>query len=210
MDNGSGLHTHQSLWKDGATLFYAKDTYANLSDIARWYIGGLLYHGPSLAGFCNPSSNSYKRLVKGYEAPVNLAYSLSNRSAAIRIPQTGACEGAKRIEFRTPDSTSNPYLAFSAQLMAGIDGIKNKIEPGEPLDKDIYSLSPAELANVPSVPSTLKEALDALKQDHQYLLEGGVFSKDMIESWIALKTEKEITSISAIPHPYEFALSYSC
>ena len=207
-DNGSGMHCHQSLWKDGAPLFYDELGYAGLSDTARWYIGGLLKHAPSLLAFTNPTVNSYHRLVPGYEAPVNLVYSQRNRSACIRIPITGSNPKAKRLEFRVPDPSSNPYLAFSAMLMAGLDGIKNKIEPPTPVDKDLYELPPDEAAAIPQVPGSLAEVLDALEADHDYLLEGGVFTPDLIETWIAYKREKEIDPIRLRPHPHEFELYY--
>jgi glutamine synthetase len=207
-DNGSGMHCHQSLWKDGAPLFYDEVGYAGLSDTARYYIGGLLHHAPSLLAFTNPTVNSYHRLVPGFEAPVNLVYSQRNRSACIRIPITGNNPKAKRLEFRCPDPSSNPYLAFSAMLMAGLDGIRNKIEPPTPVDKDLYELPPDELANVPQVPASLDEVLTALENDHDYLLEGGVFTPDLIETWIAYKRETEIDALRLRPHPYEFALYY--
>jgi glutamine synthetase len=207
-DNGSGMHCHQSLWKEGAPLFYDEIGYAGLSDTARYYIGGLLHHAPSLLAFTNPTVNSYHRLVPGFEAPVNLVYSQRNRSACIRIPITGSNPKAKRLEFRCPDPSSNPYLAFSAMLMAGLDGIKNKIEPATPVDKDLYELPPDELANVPQVPGSLSEVLDALEADHDFLLEGGVFTKDLIETWIEYKRTTEIDALRLRPHPYEFALYY--
>ena len=207
-ENGSGMHTHMSLWKDGSPLFYDENGYAGLSDIARWYIGGILQHAPALLAFTNPSINSYRRLVKGYEAPTRLAYSAGNRSAAVRIPITGSNPKAKRIEFRAPDSTSNPYLAFAAQMMAGLDGIHNRIEPGEPADKNIYELPPEEAASIPEVPGSLAEALEALKADHAFLLEGGVFTEDLIATWIEMKTEGEIRPMQLRPHPYEFELYY--
>jgi glutamine synthetase len=207
-DNGSGMHTHQSLWKDGAPLFYDELGYAGLSDTARYYIGGLLKHAPSLLAFTNPTVNSYHRLVPGYEAPVNLVYSQRNRSACIRIPITGTNPKAKRLEFRCPDPSSNPYLAFSAMLMAGLDGIKNKIEPAAPVDKDLYELPPDELANVPQVPGSLDKVIDALEADHDFLLEGGVFTSDLIETWISYKREHEIDQLRLRPHPYEFSLYY--
>jgi glutamine synthetase len=207
-DNGSGMHCHQSLWKDGAPLFYDEVGYAGLSDTARYYIGGLLHHAPSLLAFTNPTVNSYHRLVPGFEAPVNLVYSQRNRSACIRIPITGNNPKAKRLEFRCPDPSSNPYLAFSAMLMAGLDGIKNKIEPPIPVDKDLYELPPDELADVTQVPASLDAVLDALEADHEYLLEGGVFTSDLIETWVAYKREVEIDALRLRPHPYEFALYY--
>ena len=207
-DNGSGMHCHMSLWQDGTPLFYDEVGYAGLSDTARYYIGGLLHHAPSLLAFTNPTINSYHRLVPGFEAPVNLVYSQRNRSACIRIPITGANPKAKRLEFRCPDPSSNPYLAFSAMLMAGLDGIKNKIEPPVPVDKDLYELPPEELADVAQVPASLEAVLDALEADHDFLLEGGVFTADLIETWIAYKREVEIDAIRLRPHPYEFALYY--
>ncbi|MFF3003864.1 type I glutamate--ammonia ligase [Kitasatospora sp. NPDC057940] len=207
-DNGSGMHVHQSLWTEGSPLFYDEQGYAGLSDTARYYIGGLLRHAPSLLAFTNPSVNSYHRLVPGFEAPVNLVYSQRNRSAAIRIPITGSNAKAKRIEFRAPDPSSNPYLAFSAMLMAGLDGIRNKIEPLEPVDKDLYELAPEEHANVPQVPASLPAVLDALEADHEYLLAGNVFTPDLIETWIDFKRTNEIAPIALRPHPHEFELYY--
>jgi glutamine synthetase len=207
-DNGSGMHTHQSLWKDGQPLFYQEGNYADLSEIALYYIGGLLKHAPAILAFTNPTTNSYKRLVPGFEAPVNLAYSQGNRSASIRIPVTGKNPKAKRLEFRCPDATCNPYIAFSAMLMAGLDGIKNKIHPGEPLDKDIYDLEPDELAKIPSTPGSLLDALENLQKDHAFLLEGGVFTEDLIEAYIEYKIDNEINPINLRPHPYEFALYF--
>lgn len=206
-DNGSGMHTHQSLWKDGQPLF-AGDKYAGLSQLALWYIGGLLKHAPAVLAFTNPTTNSYKRLVPGFEAPVNLAYSQGNRSASIRIPLSGPNPKTRRLEFRCPDAMSNPYLAFSAMLMAGLDGIKNQIDPGEPLDRNIYELTPEELAKVPSTPGSLEDALAALEKDHDFLLAGGVFSEDFIENWIAWKLDNEVNPMRLRPHPYEFALYY--
>ena len=188
-DNGSGMHCHQSLWKDGVPLMYDATGYAGLSDTARHYIGGLLYHAPSLLAFTNPTVNSYKRLVPGYEAPINLVYSQRNRSACVRIPITGSNPKAKRLEFRCPDSSGNPYLAFSAMLMAGLDGIKNKIEPQAPVDKDLYELPPEEAANIPQAPTQLSAVIDRLEEDHEYLTEGGVFTPDLIETWISFKRE---------------------
>ncbi|MCA0328325.1 MAG: type I glutamate--ammonia ligase [Actinobacteria bacterium] len=207
-DNGSGMHVHQSLWKDGSPLFYDELGYGGLSDMARWYIGGLLRHAPSLLAFTNPTVNSYHRLVPGYEAPVNLVYSQRNRSACIRIPITGSNPKAKRIEFRCPDPSSNPYLAFSAMLMAGIDGIKNKIEPPQPVDKDLYELPPDEAREIPQVPSSLPAVLDSLEADHDFLLEGGVFTPDLIETWIDFKRANEVDPIRLRPHPHEFELYY--
>jgi glutamine synthetase len=207
-DNGSGMHVHQSLWKDGKPLFYDENGYGGLSDIARWYIGGILKHAPSLLAFTNPTVNSYHRLVPGFEAPVNLVYSAGNRSASIRIPMTGTNPKAKRIEFRAPDASSNPYLAFAAMLMAGLDGIQNRIEPHAPVDKDLYELPPEEAKLIPQVPGSLGEVLTALENDHEYLLKGGVFTKDLIETWIDYKREKEIKPLAQRPHPYEFELYY--
>ncbi len=206
-DNGSGMHTHQSIWKDGQPLF-AGDKYAGLSQMALHYIGGILKHAPALLALTNPSTNSYKRLVPGFEAPVNLAYSQGNRSASVRIPLSGTNPKAKRLEFRCPDATCNPYLAFAAMLCAGIDGIKNQIEPGEPLDVDIYELSPEELSKVPSTPGSLEGALEALEKDHAFLTETGVFTEDFIQTWIAYKLDKEVNPMRLRPHPYEFALYY--
>jgi glutamine synthetase len=207
-DNGSGMHCHMSLWQDGSPLFYDEVGYAGLSDTARYYIGGLLHHAPSLLAFTNPTINSYHRLVPGFEAPVNLVYSQRNRSACIRIPITGSNPKAKRLEFRCPDPSSNPYLAFSAMLMAGLDGIRNKIEPPVPVDKDLYELPPEEANDIAQVPASLDAVLDALEADHDFLLEGGVFTPDLIETWIAYKREVEIDAIRLRPHPYEFALYY--
>jgi glutamine synthetase len=208
-DNGSGMHTHQSLWNAGTPLFYDESGYGGLSDIARWYIGGLLKHAPSVLAFTNPTLNSYRRLVPGFEAPVNLVYSAGNRSASIRIPITGTNPKAKRIEFRAPDASGNPYLAFAAQMMAGLDGIKNKIEPHEPVDKDLYELPPEEAKNIPQVPGSLAEVLIALENDHDFLTAGGVFTPDLIETWIAYKREKEIIPSSQRPHPFEYELYFS-
>ena len=207
-DNGSGMHVHQSLWSDGKPLFFDERGYGGLSDVARWYIGGILKHAPSLLAFTNPTVNSYHRLVPGYEAPVNLVYSQRNRSACIRIPITGNNPKAKRIEFRCPDPSSNPYLAFAALLMAGLDGIKNKIEPHAPVDKDLYELPPEEASNIPQVPASLTEVLDALEADHDYLLEGGVFTPDLIDTWITYKREAEVDYVRLRPHPAEFELYY--
>jgi glutamine synthetase len=207
-DNGSGMHCHQSLWSEGNPLFYDESGYGGLSDVARWYIGGILKHAPSLLAFTNPTVNSYHRLVPGFEAPVNLVYSQRNRSACIRIPITGSNPKAKRIEFRCPDPSSNPYLAFSAQLLAGLDGIRNKIEPADPIDKDLYELPPEEHASVNQVPTSLPAVIDSLEADHDFLLEGDVFTSDLIETWIDLKRENEIAPIQLRPHPHEFELYY--
>ncbi|GBD87069.1 glutamine synthetase [bacterium BMS3Abin03] len=206
-DNGSGMHVHMSLWKKGKPLF-AGAGYAGLSELALYFIGGILKHAASLLAFSNPTTNSYKRLVPGFEAPVNLAYSQRNRSAAVRIPMYSANPKSKRVEFRCPDPSANPYLAFSAMMMAGLDGITNRIDPGEPLDKDIYDLPPEELKNVPSTPGSLEEALKALADDHEYLLKGDVFTEDVIETWINYKIEKEIKPMALQPHPFEFGLYY--
>jgi glutamine synthetase len=208
-DNGSGMHTHQSIWKAGQPLFWG-DGYANLSQMALNYIGGLLKHAPALLALTNPTTNSYKRLVPGFEAPVNLAYSQGNRSASIRIPLSGGNPKAKRLEFRCPDATCNPYLAFAAMLCAGIDGIKNQISPGDPLDVDIYDLSPEELSKVPSTPGSLDGALEALEKDHKFLTDSGVFTEDLIETWIKYKLDNEFNPMRLRPHPYEFALYYDC
>lgn len=206
-DNGSGMHVHQSLWKDGVPLF-AGDQYAGLSETAKYYIGGLLKHAPALIAFAAPTTNSFKRLVPGFEAPVNLAYSARNRSAAVRIPMFSQSPKAKRLEFRPPDPSCNPYITFAALLMAGLDGVQNKIDPGEPLDKDIYDLPPEELANVPSLPGTLEEALNALEKDHEFLLKGDVFTTSMIERWIKFKREKEVTPLRLRPHPMEYSMYF--
>jgi glutamine synthetase len=206
-DNGSGMHTHVSLWKDGEPLF-AGSGYAGLSEMAMHAIGGILQHASALCAFTNPTTNSYKRLVPGYEAPVNLAYSRRNRSASVRIPVYSPSPKSKRLEFRCPDSSCNPYLAFAAILMAAIDGIQNKINPGEPLDKDIYDLEPEELEAVPKTPASLEEALIALRADHEFLLRGDVFTPDVIDTWIWYKTENEVDALRLRPHPYEFALYY--
>jgi glutamine synthetase len=206
-DNGTGMHTHCSIWKDGNPLF-AGDKYAGVSQEALYAIGGILKHCRSLCAITNPTTNSYKRLVPGFEAPVNLAYSSRNRSAAIRIPMYSPSPKAKRIEFRTPDPSCNGYMAFSAMLMAIIDGIENKVDPGEPLDKDIYGLPPEELAEIPSAPGSLDEALEALQEDHEFLLKGDVFTKDVIEKWIDYKIENEVNPVKLRPHPHEFYLYF--
>lgn len=206
-DNGSGMHTHMSLWKDGKPLF-AGDKYAGLSEMALYFIGGIIKHAPATCAFTNPTTNSYKRLVPGFEAPIKLAYSYKNRSAAIRIPNSGPSPKAKRIEFRTPDPSANVYTSFAAMLMAGIDGIQNKIHPGEPLDKDIYGLPPQELAKIPSIPGSLEESLDCLQKDHSFLLKGDVFSKDLLDAWTSYKIDKEVRPMQARPVPYEFYLYY--
>lgn len=206
-DNGSGMHVHQSLWKDGVPLFFGEG-YGDLSEMARHYIGGLLKHAPSLLAFTNPTVNSYRRLVPGYEAPVNLVYSARNRSACIRIPITGSNPKAKRIEFRCPDPSSNPYLAFAAMLMAGLDGILNKIEPPAPVDKDLYELEGAEAAAIPQVPGSLDEVLNSLEKDHGFLTKGGVFAEDLIETWIEFKRKNEVDYVRLRPHPAEFELYF--
>jgi glutamine synthetase len=208
-DNGSGMHTHQSIWRDGNPLFWG-DGYANLSQVALHYIGGLLKHAPALLALTNPTTNSYKRLVPGFEAPVNLAYSQGNRSASIRIPLSGPNPKAKRLEFRCPDATCNPYLAFAAMLCAGIDGIKNQIDPGSSLDVDIYDLSPEELAKIPSTPGSLLDALEALRDDHTFLTDSGVFTADFVNNWIEYKLDNEVNPMRLRPHPYELALYYDC
>jgi glutamine synthetase len=206
-DNGSGMHCHQSLWKGGTPLF-AGDGYAGLSQMAMWYIGGLLKHARALSAIIAPTTNSYKRLVPGYEAPVNLAYSRRNRSAAVRIPMYSSSPKAKRLEFRPPDPSANPYLAFAAMTMAGLDGVLNKINPGEPLDKDIYDLSPEELRNVPSMPGSLEEALNCLEEDHSFMVKGDVFTEELLEAFIDYKRKNEADAVRLRPHPYEFALYY--
>ncbi len=206
-DNGSGMHVHQSIWKNDKPLF-AGNGYAGFSEMGMYYIGGILKHARALAAFVAPGTNSYKRLVPGFEAPVNLAYSSRNRSAAVRIPMYSSSPKAKRLEVRFPDPSCNGYLAFSAMLMAGLDGIENKIDPGEPLDKDIYALGPEELANIPRLPASLDEALDVLEGDHQFLLKGDVFTQDVVDRWISYKREVEIDEMQLRPHPYEFYLYY--
>jgi len=206
-DNGSGMHVHSSLWKDGKPLF-AGDGYAGLSEMGLFYIGGILKHAPALLGITNPTTNSYKRLVPGFEAPVRLAYSQANRSAAVRIPMFSSNPKAKRVEFRCPDPSTNPYLAFSAIMLAGLDGIQNRIDPGDALDKDIYDMEPEELANVPETPGSLDLALQALKDDHEFLLKGDVFTEDVINAWINYKITKEVKPMALQPHPHEYSLYY--
>jgi glutamine synthetase len=206
-DNGSGMHTHQSIWKGGRPLFAGKE-YAGISELCLHYIGGILKHAPALAAITNPTTNSYKRLTPGFEAPVLLAYSSRNRSAGIRIPMYSPSPKAKRIEVRFPDPSCNPYLAFAAMLMAGLDGIENKIDPGEPMEKDLYDLEPKEAAKVPTMPGSLDDAIDHLKKDHDFLLKGGVFSPDLIETWISYKRTREVDALRLRPHPYEFFLYY--
>jgi glutamine synthetase len=207
-DNGSGMHTHQSLWKNGQPLFYDANGYAGTSQLCRWYIGGLLKHARALMAFCAPTTNSYKRLVPGFEAPVNLVYSARNRSAAARIPVYTEQPKAKRVEFRPPDPSANPYLAFSAMLMAGMDGIEKQIDPGEPLDKNTYELDEEEAAKIPTVPGSLQEALEALEADQEFLLKGGVFTQDVIDVWLEYKREAEIDPVRLRPHPWEFHLYF--
>ena len=207
-DNGSGMHVHQSLWKDGRNQFFEAGTYGDLSPAALYYIGGILKHAPALLALTNPTTNSYRRLVPGYEAPINLIYSMRNRSAAVRIPVYSSSEKAKRIETRFPDPTCNGYLAFSALLMAGLDGIQNKITPPGPLDKDLYDLPPEEMSQIDSTPPDLAAALDALEKDHEFLLKGDVFTKDVIETWLSYKRHHEIDAIRLRPHPWEFALYF--
>ena len=207
-DNGSGMHCHQSIWKGGVNTFYDEaDKYALISQSCRWYIGGLLKHVASILAFAAPTTNSYRRLVPGFEAPVNLMYSARNRSACVRIPMYSTSPKSKRLEFRIPDPSCNPYLSFAAMLMAGLDGIQNKIEPPKPIDKDLYELEPADAAKVKSAPGSLGEVLDALESDHAYLLKGGVFTKDLIDNWIEYKRD-QIVQLSLRPHPYEFHLYY--
>jgi glutamine synthetase len=207
-ENGSGMHVHQSLGKAGDNVMYDFNGYAQLSREALNYIGGILKHGRALMAFCAPTTNSYRRLVPGYEAPVNLVYSQRNRSAAVRIPVYSASPKAKRLEFRPPDPTANPYLAFSALLMAGLDGIQNRIDPGQPVDVDLFELSEEELANIKHMPGSLDEALDALEEDHEFLLQGGVFTEDLIQTWIEYKRKNEADAVRMRPHPWEFALYY--
>jgi glutamine synthetase len=205
-ENGSGMHVHQSLWKDGDPLMYERGAYAHLSPLARHYIGGLLAHAPALLAFCAPTTNSYRRLVPGYEAPVNLVFSARNRSACVRVPMYHESPKSKRIEFRSPDPTANPYLAFSALMLAGVDGIKRGLDPGEPLDADIYELPAERLASIGTVPSSLEASLDALESDHGFLLEGDVFTPGLIEAYVRYKREEEVDAIRMRPHPWEFAL----
>jgi glutamine synthetase len=207
-DNGSGMHVHSSLWNGGEPLFHEDGAYAGLSDIGRWYIGGLITHARAILGFAAPTTNSYKRLVPGFEAPVNLVYSQRNRSAACRIPVYSPSPKAKRVEFRCPDPACNPYLAFSAILMAGLDGVANKIEPPPPVDEDLYDMPAEELAKVGQVPSSLEEALEALEEDNEFLKAGGVFTDDLIDTWVDYKRSNEIDPVRLRPHPWEFALYY--
>jgi len=207
-DNGSGMHVHQSLWKNGTNKFFDARGYALISQTCKYYIGGLLAHSPALLALCAPTTNSYRRLVPGYEAPINLVYSARNRSACIRIPLYSKSPKAKRLEYRCPDSSCNPYLAFSAMLLAGLDGIKKKIDPGEPVDKDIYELGPEEKADIKSTPGSLVEVLEALEKDHDFLLQGDVFTQDLIDTWIGYKRKNEYDAVALRPHPYEFFLYY--
>jgi glutamine synthetase len=207
-DNGSGMHVHQSLWKNGQNLFYDESGYAGFSDMGRHYIGGILAHSPALLAFCAPTTNSYRRLVPGFEAPINLVYSQRNRSACVRIPMYIQSAKAKRLEYRCPDPTANPYLAFTAMLQAGLDGIRNKIEPPDPIDRDLYELTPEEATELKQVPGSLEAVLDALEADHEFLLEGGVFTEDLIETWLDYKRTKELDQIRQRPHPWEFMLYY--
>jgi glutamine synthetase len=207
-DNGSGMHVHQSLWKGNENLFFDKNGYALLSETARFYIGGLIKHAPALLAFAAPTTNSYRRLVPGYEAPINLIYSQRNRSAVCRIPMYSNSPRAKRIEFRAPDPTANPYLTFAALLMAGLDGVRNRIEPPAPIDKDLYELEPHDRTKVKNTPGSLGEVLDALEQDHEFLLEGDVFTPDLIDTWVSYKREKDVKAMALRPHPYEFFMYY--
>jgi glutamine synthetase len=207
-DNGSGMHVHQSLWKNGQPLFYDEKGYGSLSEMAVHYIGGILKHAPALLAFCAPTTNSYRRLVPGYEAPINLVYSARNRSACVRIPMVSKSPKAKRIEFRAPDPAANPYLAFSAMLMAGLDGIQNRIQPPPPVDKDIYEMPAEEKKDIAQTPGSLHESLKALQNDHEFLLKGGVFSADLIETYVDYKYENEFQQISLRPHPFEYMLYY--
>ena len=207
-DNGSGMHTHQSLWRGDTNLFWDEKGYAQISQTAKYYIGGLLRHAPALLGLCAPTTNSYRRLVPGFEAPVNLVYSQRNRSAAVRIPVYSQNPKSKRIEFRCPDPACNPYMCFAAQLMAGLDGIRNKIAPGQPIDKDLYELEPEEASSVRSTPGSLAEVLDALQEDHEWLLQGDVFTPDVVDTWLTYKRERELAAVNLRPVPYEFYLYF--
>jgi glutamine synthetase len=207
-DNGSGMHVHSSIWKEGTPLFADEAGYAGLSQMCRWYIGGLLKHAPAILAFAAPTTNSYRRLVPGYEAPVNLAWSMRNRSAACRIPMYSDSPKAKRVEFRCPDPSCNPYLAFSAIMLAGLDGIRNKIDPGDPVDKNIYDLPPEEAAMIQKVPGQLQDAIAALEADMSFLTVGDVFTEDFIQSYIDLKRETELDPVRLRPHPYEYVLYY--
>jgi glutamine synthetase len=205
-DNGSGMHCHQSLWKEGNNIFFDAKGYALISETARWYIGGLLKHAPALLAFCAPTTNSYRRLVPGYEAPINLVYSQRNRSACVRIPVYSTSPKSKRLEFRSPDATCNPYLAFAAMLMAGLDGVQNKIEPPEPLDKDLYELEDEDKAKIASVPGSLNDVLRALEADHEFLLKGDVFTEDLVDTYLEYKWTREVEPVALRPHPWEFYL----
>jgi glutamine synthetase len=207
-DNGSGMHTHQSLWKGNTNVMYDESGYAQLSQTAKYYIGGLLKHAPALMAFCGPTTNSYKRLVPGFEAPVNLAYSQRNRSAICRIPAYSSSPKARRVEFRAPDPAANPYLAFSALLMAGLDGVQNQIDPGDPIDKDLYDLPPDEFAAIEKLPGSLEAVIDALEADHEFLLVGDVFTEDVVQTWISYKRENEIDPVRMRPHPFEYVLYF--
>jgi glutamine synthetase len=207
-DNGSGMHVHQSLWKGDVNVFYDEAGYAQISDTAKYYIGGLLRHAPALLAVVAPTTNSYRRLVPGFEAPVNLAYSQRNRSACCRIPVYSKSPKAKRVEFRPPDPACNPYLCFAALLMAGLDGVQNQIDPGEPMDKDLYALPPEELKKIKQVPGSLSAVLEALKADYEFLLAGDVFTEDLIKAYIAYKVEAEVDPVRMRPHPYEYTLYY--
>src|SRR5438876_1579085 len=207
-DNGSGMHTHQSLWKGETNLFWDERGYAQISETAKYYIGGLLQHAAALLALCAPTTNSYRPLLPGFEAPVNLVYSQRNRSAAVRIPMYSKSSKAKRVEFRCPDPACNPYLCFAAQLMAGLDGIRNRIDPGEPIDKDLYELEPEEAGRVKSTPGSLAEVLDALQKDHEWLLQGDVFTPDVVETWLTYKRERELAAVNLRPVPYEFYLYF--
>ncbi len=209
-DNGSGMHTHQSLFRDETNLFYDPEGYASLSDTARWYVGGLLHHAPSLLAFSAPTTNSYRRLVPGFEAPVKLAYSQRNRSACVRVPSYSDSPASRRIEFRSPDPSSNPYLAFASMLMAGIDGIERQLEPPAPIDRDLYDADLESVSRIESLPGSLGEVLTALEDDHEYLLRGGVFTPDLIEAWVEAKREREVDAVAGRPHPYEFFLYHDC
>ena len=209
-DNGSGMHAHQSLWKDGSPLFYDEAGYGGLSDTARYYIGGILKHAGSVLAFTNPTLNSYHRLVPGFEAPINLVYSQRNRSAAIRIPISGSNPKAKRVEFRAPDPTGNPYFGFAAMMMAGLDGIKNRIEPHAPVDKDLYELPPEEAADIPQAPTSLEAALASLEKDHDFLTEGDVFTEDLLDTYLKYKFDNEISPVRLRPTPQEFEMYSVC
>jgi glutamine synthetase len=209
-DNGSGMHAHQSLWKDGQPLFFDENGYAGLSDMARYYIGGILAHAGSVLAFTNPTLNSYHRLVPGFEAPINLVYSQRNRSAAIRIPITGSNPKAKRLEFRAPDPSGNPYLGMAAMMLAGLDGIKNRIEPHAPVDKDLYELPAEEAAGIPTAPTSLEAALKSLSEDNEFLTEGGVFTDDLLDTYIGFKYDNEISPVRLRPTPQEFELYFDC